>query len=251
MIEVSDLVVRRGARTIIDRCSFSVPAGGVLAVLGANGVGKTTLLMSLIGVLPAQAGRCDVAGRTGYVPQLYDIAFSYSVMDVALMGRARHIGLFGAPRSRDYKVVHRFLDLMGIGDLADRALNTLSGGQRQLVMIAQALSSECEVLILDEPCAALDYKNQDVVIGLLGRLSADHGITVVFTTHAPQHAVEIASDVLLMNGVGDTLSGPASEILGAKNLTTLYGIPIARADFSGGDGFTYAPRYRQTGQAVS
>ena len=243
MIEVTDLSVSRGGRTIVSDCTFAVPKGGILAVLGANGVGKTTLLMALVGVLAPDRGHCRVAGRTGYVPQLYEVAFSYSAMDIALMGRARHIGLFGAPRRRDYAVVREFLGLMGVAHLEEQTFNTLSGGQRQLVMIAQALASECEVLVLDEPCAALDYRNQRTVIELLGRLCRERGITVVFTTHAPQHAVEIASDVLLMHDAAPPQGGPVGEILTAANLTALYGVPIARADFAGSDRHTYAPLY--------
>ncbi len=243
MIEIADLAVSRGGRPVLADCTISVPDGGILAVLGANGVGKTTLLLALIGVLRPDAGRCMVEGRSGYVPQLHDVAFSYTVLDIALMGRARHVGLFGAPRRRDYEVVHGFLALMGIDHLAERTFNTLSGGQRQLVMIAQALAGECDVLILDEPCATLDYKNQLVVIELLHRLSREHGITVVFTTHAPQHAVEIASHVLLLNGAGPHRGGPTGEILTADNLTALYDVPIARADFAGGARYTFAPLY--------
>lgn len=245
MIEVEGLTVRRGGRTVIEGCSFALAKGGVLAILGANGIGKTTLLLTLIGVLAPERGRVAVGGRTGYVPQLYDVAFSYSVMDIALMGRARHVGLFGAPRREDYAVVRRFLALMGIAHLEERIFNTLSGGQRQLVMIAQALASECDVLVLDEPCAALDYKNQSVVIDLLQELSAEHAITVVFTTHTPQHAVEIATDVLLMNAVGDAVAGPAATVLNERNLSALYGVPIARADFRGSARFTYAPLHRR------
>nr|WP_255720270.1 ABC transporter ATP-binding protein [Acuticoccus kalidii] len=228
---------------IIERCTIAVPRGGILAVLGANGVGKTTLLMTLTGVLKPEIGRLRVDGRTGYVPQLYDVAFSYSAMDIALMGRARHVGLFGAPRQRDYAIVRRYFRLMGIDDLEERTFNTLSGGQRQLVVIAQALASECDVLILDEPCAALDYKNQRIVIDLLARLSREHGLTVVFTTHAPQHAVEIASEVLLMYPAGPALGGAREDVLNAGNLSSLYDVPIGRADFVGSDRFTYAPLY--------
>ncbi|MBJ3778415.1 ABC transporter ATP-binding protein [Acuticoccus mangrovi] len=250
MIEVEGLVVSRGGRRVIEGCDFVVPKGGILAVLGANGVGKTTLLMTLIGVHRPDAGRCTVGGRTGYVPQLYDVAFSYTAMDIALMGRARHVGLFGAPRQRDYAVVRRFFALMGIADLEERTFNTLSGGQRQLVMIAQALASECEVLILDEPCAALDYKNQRIVIDLLDRLSREHDLTVVFTTHAPQHAVEIASDVLLMYPSAPPLGGARADVLNAANLSALYGVPIGRADFVGREAYTYAPLYGHAGDTA-
>lgn len=243
MIEVRDLHVRRGDKTIIDGCSFAVHSSGVLVILGANGVGKTTLLNTMIGVLKPYRGHMEIGGKIGFVPQLFEVAFSYSVMDIALMGRVRHIGLFGSPGTRDFAVVRRFLALLGIEDLENRVFNELSGGQRQMVMIAQALSSECDILILDEPCAALDYRNQKVVIDVLRSLSRDHGITIVFTTHVPQHAVEIASHVLLMNSAVSYLSGTAETVLSESNLSALYKVPIGRAQFAGSGKFTYAPLF--------
>lgn len=245
MIDVHDLTVGRGGRPVIEGCSFHLDKGGILAVLGANGVGKTTLLMTMIGVLTPARGHCRIAGRTGYVPQLYDVAFSYSALDIALMGRARHIGLFGAPGRRDYEVVRETFAQMGIADLEARTFNTLSGGQRQLVVIAQALASECDVLILDEPCSALDYKNQGIVIDVLRRLGTSHGMTIVFTTHTPQHAVEIATDVLLMSGPDKVLAGPADAVLTPANLSEIYGVDVVRADYVGRAGFTYAPLYQR------
>lgn len=114
-----------------------------------------------------------------------------------------------------------------------------------MVLIAQALSSECEILIMDEPCAALDYKNQDVVIGVMRSLSEDRGITIVFSTHTPQHAVEIATDVLLMNGKSSFRSGKTAEVLSEANLSELYGMPIGQARFSQKGKFTFAPLFLQ------
>ena len=102
MFEVRDLHVRRGDKTIIDGCSFAVHSSGVLVILGANGVGKTTLLNTMIGVLKPSRGHMEIGGKIGFVPQLFEVAFSYSVMDIALMGRVRHIGLFGSPGTRDF-----------------------------------------------------------------------------------------------------------------------------------------------------
>ena len=113
----------------------------------------------------------------------------------------------------------------------------------QLVMMAQALASECSVLILDEPCAALDYRNQDKVLALLQRLQNEQGMTVVFSTHMPQHVVEVASHVLLMQSATDYRFGPVAEILNAGNLTDLYDLPIGRANFEGQTKHTYAPLF--------
>lgn len=241
MIEADRLTVERGGRTILSNYSLSLERGRILAVLGANGVGKTTLINTLTGILKPKSGRLSIGGQVGYVPQLLEVPFSYSALDIALMGRARHLGLFGAPGKRDYEVVRRYFHMLGIEDLEARTFNTLSGGQRQLVMIAQALASDCELLVLDEPCAALDYKNQDKVLGLLADLRGNHGMTIVFSTHMPQHAVEIASDVLLMVSGSAYVAGPADVTLSSENLTRLYGMPIARAGLDGLAKHTYAP----------
>ncbi len=247
MIEARDLTIERGGRTILANYSLRLERGHVLAVLGANGVGKTTLINTLIGVIKPKSGRLSVSGQVGYVPQLFEAPFSYSAFDIALMGRARHLGLFGAPGKKDYEIVRHYFYLLGIEHFEGQSFNSLSGGQRQLVMIAQALSSECDLLVLDEPCAALDYKNQDKVLSLLEHLKDEHGMTIVFSTHMPQHAVEIASDVLLMTSGSKYVSGPMAEALSAENLTALYDLPIARADFDGLPKHTYAPVFRHDG----
>jgi iron complex transport system ATP-binding protein len=245
MIEIRDLGVALGGRTILDGYSLEVGKGEVLAMLGANGVGKTTLLNCMVGLRQPDSGSVTRTGRIGYVPQLFQATFAFSVLDIVLMGRARHLGLFAAPRKADYDVAERYLELMNVAHLRDRPFNALSGGQRQLVMIAQALASECEIMILDEPCSALDYKNQAIVIATLRRLNRDMGLTIVFSTHAPQHGLEVATHVLLMNDRHRYRHGRVAEVLTADNLTNLYDVAIARAEFGMGGRFTFAPTYVQ------
>jgi iron complex transport system ATP-binding protein len=243
MIEVAELTLKRGSALIIDRLSFAVGSGRILGILGPNGVGKTTLLSALIGTLRPLRGAISVAARIGFVPQLFDLAFDYTVADVVLMGRARQIGPFGSPRTRDFEAVSEELQRLGIAALSGRRFNSLSGGQRQLAIVAQALVSECSVLVLDEPCAALDYRNQAVVIRLLDRLRAERGLTIVFSTHAPQHALDIADDVLLMSGPGQFAFGAALEMLTADRLSGLYGLPVLDARFTETGEQTFVPRF--------
>src|SRR5262245_59408582 len=245
MIEVSHLSVTLGEASILEDYSLSVDPGGLLAILGANGVGKTTLLNCIVGLRRPSAGRVVCGGRVGYVPQLFHSTFAFSVLDIVLMGRARHIGLFGAPRRIDYEVARKYLDQMKVGHLRDRPFNELSGGQRQLVMIAQALSSECEILILDEPCSALDYKNQSIVIDTLRALNDGMGLTIVFSTHAPQHGLEVASHVLLMKDLRCYEHGRVEDVLTAANLSALYDVAIAKAAFADGGKFTFAPYFER------
>jgi iron complex transport system ATP-binding protein len=243
MIEVENLSVTLSETPILEDYSLSVRSGEVLAILGANGVGKTTLLNCMVGLRRPSAGTVLCSGRLGYVPQLFHATFAFSVLDIVLMGRARHIRLFGAPRARDYQIARKYLELMRVGPLAERPFNELSGGQRQLVMIAQALASECEIMVLDEPCSALDYKNQSIVIDSLRRLNADMGLTIVFTTHAPQHGLEVATHVLLMQDRSRYRYGTVEDVLTAENLSVLYDVAIAKAAFAEGGRFTFAPAF--------
>jgi iron complex transport system ATP-binding protein len=243
MIELTDLGISLSGNPILNNYSLRVPKGSVLAIMGANGVGKTTLLHTIMGLRKPTDGKVRVRGRLGFVPQLFQSAFSYSVIDMVLMGRARKMGLFGSPSAADYAVAREYLTRMGVEALEHRAFNTLSGGQRQLVIITQALCSECDILVLDEPCSALDYKNQSIVMQSLKRLNTESGMTIVFTTHAPQHGLDVASDVLLMRGADSYRHGPTGEVLTASNLTELYDLPVDRAEFVGSSAFTFAPRF--------
>ena len=245
MIDVANLSVTLSDKPILENYSLSVGQGDVLAILGANGVGKTTLLNCIVGLARPSAGSATSRGRIGYVPQLFHSTFAFSVLDIVLMGRARHVGLFGSPRRLDYEIAQKYLDQMKVGHLRDRPFNELSGGQRQLVMIAQALSSECETLILDEPCSALDYKNQSIVIDTLRTLNDSMGLTIVFSTHAPQHGLEVATHVLLMKDRRRYEHGRVDDVLTAGNLSSLYDVAIAKAAFTEGGKFTFAPYFER------
>ena len=243
MIEIENVTLQRGDRVVIRDYSLRVEPGSVVAILGANGVGKTTLLSALVGLLKPSAGSIRVSGKIGFVPQLFQAAFAYSVLDIVLMGRARQIGLLRSPSTGDFELARQYLALMGVGHLEERNFNTLSGGQRQLVVIAQALVSECTILILDEPCSALDYKNQATVMSALRALNRDHQQTIIFTTHAPQHGLEVADHVLLMKDATSYTYGAMDDVLTPDNLSDLYGVAIDRADFAGSGRFTLAPRF--------
>ena len=248
MIRVEKLAIVRGDTTVIRGYDFLVEKGSTVAILGSNGIGKTSLLNVIAGLLRQSEGEVTHDARVGYVPQLFDVAFDYSVIDIVLMGRARYLGLFGSPGAADYEAAHHSMRRLGIEPLAERSFNTLSGGQRQLAIIAQALASECDVLILDEPCSSLDYRNQATVIDVLDRLRVEHGLTILFTSHSPQHALEIATHVLLMYGDRDYAFGAAEALLTEHNLSRLYGVPVRRADFCEGSSHTFAPVYGSRAQ---
>lgn len=212
---------------------FDLKAGKVTAILGPNGRGKSTLLKVLAGLLKPTTGTALLSPRTGFVPQEFIGSFPYSVLDVVLMGRARHISLFQTPGKIDIEKAMEALDATGMANFASRSIDALSGGERQLVMIARALAGENQVLLLDEPASALDLRNQDVVLTLLGKLADREKLAVAFTTHQPNHAVAIADKVLLMLPNARTIYGATEAVMTEDNLEALYGIPVRSAQFRG------------------
>ncbi|MFE3544316.1 ABC transporter ATP-binding protein [Nocardia sp. NPDC059177] len=203
--------------------SHRFEAGEVLTVLGPNGRGKTTLLRCLVGLAAPTEGRVAGAGTIGYVPQHHRTTFSYTAFDMVLMGRARHLRAAAMPGRRDRELAGAAMARVGVAELAGRDYPSLSGGERQLVLIARAIVSESPILVLDEPAAALDLRNQGQVLHLLRGL-ADEGRTVVLTTHHPDHAIEIADTAMLLFGGGDVRIGPVETTLTDESVGELYGV---------------------------
>lgn len=208
--------------------SLHCQPGEVWAVLGANGRGKSTLLDTITGILPPLAGEITVSGGTGIVPQSFHPAFAWRVKEVVLMGRARHIALFSQPQEEDERQVLNALALLNITPLADTLFSTLSGGQQQLVMIARALVSASQNILLDEPCSALDLGNQQTVLQLISNLAHLQSRTVMFTTHDPTHALQVASHTLLLLPNGQWLAGTTAEIVQEDNLQRAYGVVVRK-----------------------
>ena len=218
-------------RWIFQDYSAQVKHSSTFALLGPNGCGKTTLLKILLGALKPTAGSIKVEGRTAFVPQLFQVTFDYSVLDMVLMGRARQVGLFSQPTAEDEEAAMASLDRFGMADFARHPFHELSGGERQLVIFARALVSEAEILILDEPTSALDLRNQIKVLGWITRLSHEDGLTVLFTTHHPHHALAVADNALLMLGGTKFAQGRARDVLNEENLHLLYGVDLKRLSF--------------------
>lgn len=234
MIEVNHVSFSYdGVHTLFSDLSFALKRGEILTILGRNGIGKTTFLRCLLGILPWTSGSCIVDGKVpdsetvsdviGYVPQGHVPVFPYTVFEMVMMGRARRIGLFRTPSTADRVFVEELIELVGISALADRPTTELSGGQMQMVYIARALAIEPKLVILDEPEAYLDFHNQMIVLRLLKKLSKEQHITIVMNTHAPENAFKISDKSLLMRS-GEQLFGETGEVLTEENLRRFYDI---------------------------
>lgn len=245
MLEARGLGYGYPGRSVGRDLDLELAAGEVLCVLGPNGGGKTTLFRTLLGLLEAQAGavrlqgeplgrlpRSEVARRMGYVPQGQVAQFAFTVREAVLMGRTAHVGLFAAPGAADRAAAERAIEALGIGALAERVLTELSGGERQLAMIARALAQGARLLVLDEPTASLDFGNQVRVLRELRRLAAD-GYAVVFSSHDPGQAFLAASGVLLLVRGGALRQGTPQEVVTAENLRQVYGVEVRVAPLDG------------------
>ncbi len=205
-----------------------IEAGQVCTILGPNGAGKTTLMRCMTGALKPRSGRVERRTDFGLVPQSLDLLFDFSVRDLVVMGRLRHVPLLGGPRAEDWREVDAALEKVGLAALAERGFTTLSGGEKQLVLLARALAGGTPLIFLDEPMAALDIANQALVLDVLLTLKAGREHTMVLTTHDPQHAALLADKALLMHRDGDCAYGDASALLTEDALSKLYGVPIRR-----------------------
>lgn len=233
-------------RWIMREYSGAIPAQSIFTILGPNGRGKTTLLQLFLGLLKPIQGTIRANGRMALVPQLFQTTFDFTALDMVLMGRARKVGLFSQPSKQDVQAALTALDRFRLADFADQSFFQLSGGQRQLVILARALVAEAEILVLDEPTSALDLKNQALVLEWIVRLSREDGLTVLFSTHHPHHALAVADNALLMFGEQDYVCGPVVKVLTEENLQYLYGVPLKhlRFTYQGQEVETLAPVFQ-------
>ncbi len=231
-------------RKILHGVSFSLQSGEVMTVLGPNGVGKTTLLKCMMGLQDWEKGKtlldgksmkemktAEVWKRIAYVPQSKGTGLSYTAREMVLMGRSARLGLFAQPTKEDYKAVDEAMEQVGIRWLADKQCSCMSGGELQMVLIARALCSNPEMLVLDEPESNLDFKNQLIVLETIQKLAKQRGIAAIVNTHYPAHALKIADKALLLSYGGSCQFGGVTDIVNEKNMQKAFSVEVKIVDF--------------------
>jgi len=229
-----------GRRAVLSNISFVLHASDVLGIVGPNGAGKTTLLRAMLGILKPMAGRIDQSLksgrpiRVGYVPQRdsIDQIMPFTVFDVVMMGRYGNLGLFRWPDSSDRDRVEEALASTGVRDLAGESYRELSGGQKQRVLIARALVTEPEILVLDEPTNGMDLTSRTSILSLIRSLRQSRRLTVVMVSHLLTDVASFANRLAIVES-GIFQVGPKEEILTAKNLSQVYRMPVIVEEVSG------------------
>jgi iron complex transport system ATP-binding protein len=233
-----------GGRVVLDGFSAEIHRGDVFCLLGPNGIGKTTLFKTILGFIPLMGGNiiCDeknireitsreYAKLIGYVPQAHSPPFAFTVYDVVVMGRIAYQGIFGVPRKEDYMIAMGVMERLDILFLKDRIYTELSGGERQMVLVARALAQQPAFLLMDEPTANLDFGNQARVLKNIKKLARE-GLGIVMTTHSPDQVFQCNADVALLKPGGDYICGRSDDVLAERNLLEAYGIEVAVIDAS-------------------
>lgn len=231
-----------GVNNVFENVSFSIEKGDVLSILGPNGTGKTTLIKCLNGLLKLRSGDILLNGssihsigvkeksrRIGYIPQAHHPAFPFRVLDVVLMGREPYMDLFSSPSRNDVEKAESALDSIGISHLSDKPYTDISGGERQLVFIARVLAQEPEVLILDEPTSHLDFGNQLRTLAIVKKL-AKSGLSVIMSTHTPDHAFISSNKAAIMKDRIMICSGLPDDVITEGNMKSAYGVPVKILD---------------------
>ncbi|EEC55993.1 ABC transporter ATP-binding protein [[Bacteroides] pectinophilus] len=224
---------------ILTDINIKLEEGHILSVLGPNGIGKTTLLKCMIGLMPWSRGRSLLTGKDirtlkskeiwnmiSYIPQTHGFSFSYTGLEMVMLGRSSHLGLFSQPGHREIEMAEAMMEKVGITRLADKDCNRMSGGELQMVLIARALINEPKLIILDEPETGLDFHNQILVLNMVEKLAHEENIGAIMNTHYPTNAMSIADEALMMNRKGDRFYGPTGDILNESNISKSFDVNV-------------------------
>ncbi len=237
-LEVRNVSFSYGEHQVLNDVSFKVDAGKLVSVLGPNGVGKSTLFRCMLGLLKTYDGSITVDGKetrnmgarelahhVAYVPQSHYPAFNYTVLDMVLMGTSSRTSPFSPPRGKEITAAMEALERMGMAEFAHRDYTHISGGERQMVLIARALAQHAKVLMMDEPTANLDYGNQMRVMEQVRKLTGE-GYTILQSTHNPDQAYLFSHQILAVQNGQIIADGSPNEVMDADLIRALYGINV-------------------------
>lgn len=237
-ISVENLSFSYGKQDVLKSVSFSAEYGEFLSVLGPNGVGKSTLFRCMLGLLTPLQGRTLIDGRDifemsaaelsksiAYIPQSHSPVFNYSVLDIVLMGTTVQLGKFTSPGKKQREQALEILERLGISNLQGRGYRSISGGERQLVLIARAMAQQAKTLIMDEPSSSLDFGNRIRVMEAVKRLTGQ-GYCVIQSTHDPNQAYQYSDQILAMHR-GEVLAwGKPEKTICDTVISKLYGVDV-------------------------
>ena len=241
MIDVKELSFKyqRKGKFVLDKLDFSCEKGTVNILIGLNGSGKTTLIKILAGLLENYQGEVFIDGKDlkglsikerakkmAYVAQRSNAVDDFPVLDYLLFGTVNKMNFYQSPNEEDVDKVKQYAEEFGISHLLDKKLGEISGGERQIVSICSAIVQDTNLVILDEPTSALDIKNQHVVLSLIKKISNEQGKTFVLSSHNPNHALYLESNVFLLKSGKIVSQGQASEIVNVDGLRPVYGDDI-------------------------
>jgi len=225
-------------REVLKGVTLSLEKGDILCLLGSNGVGKTTLLRCLLGFQKSSSGSIALNGseisrmkanqrarHLAYVPQSSSLAFPYLAKEVVLMGRVSRLSGAAAHKREDINFAMECMEHLQVSRLADRRYQELSGGEKQMVLVARALAQDAHLLVMDEPTANLDYHNQVKILTAIKHLS-EKGLSIFMTSHYPDHAFLACTKVALMKGGRITSFGNPDDVVSTESLTELYDTPV-------------------------